>query len=749
MIDSTPIVPEGFENVARQDDLASELCTWIRSWESKRELLVPRWTVIESILVSETPKPSEMPWDGFQWRDIPVLRDKANAWFTYVCEAPTSSQPFLVGTMLGPKDLDAKPVENDFYLFMRLGQWPRIFKRNVRNIGITGKGIWRVRPVEGGRTGFGMEYKAVRPHTFIIYPDVEDGIESARAVGHTFELTVSQVQSMQDRDELYKDVEVHGSTDLKDGPPQVGVQDNKTSIAKDSEDMSVRIAELICRYDFDGEEKWWRVWVAADNPKLLGIWRYRYSRPWYFDQFTHEEQGHFWPETSRLIEAQPIQLATNDQWNFMQAGGIAGAFPVTFASGFSNLQKYARSKPGNIYPTMPGSQVQQVNSRFDPSVMPLLLSDLRRQMSEHFRLDEQALGVKTSGDQTATAANIRQSGTQASITGDLSNLDVCMEEVGAFMQELFRIHYLDFYEAYGDALATKPDEGTANRGWPEILEKTILWQLNGRTPSSIPANQMIAAGQLFQNLAQVANPEAVATLRADGVDTKKLFKTLILNSTLENREALIMEDDDEAPPGAPGAPDPQQQQMDAAQQQAQMEQQTEMAKIQAQSQVKMQEVQAQTQLKLQEIQAQSAAKMAELQKQGELQVLADLAKMYVGPNTPPSTMAQIEQRFGIDPNQHLSSGMPAPGTQRHADIVKTQLDHQNKQADREQEQQSQAQQLQAQQSAQDQQLAAQQEQAETQHEHALEQQGQAHESAVELEEMKPKPVKPAAKKKAK
>lgn len=747
MIELQPIVPEGYDNITKRDELAQELCVWIKAWEGKRDLLEPRWTMVEQILLTETPKPAEMPWDGFQWRDITLLRDKSEAWFNYVCEAPTSSQPYLLGTLVGPKDLDAKPVETDFYLFMRLGQWSRIFKQAIRNVGITGKGVWRVRPCRNKKGKMGFEYKAVRPATFIIYPDVEDGIESARAVGHTFEMTVKQVQAMQDRDELYKDVEVRGSTNLKDGPPQVGVQDNKQSIAKDSEDLSVRIAELICKYDFDGEEKWWRVWVTPDTPRMLGIWNYRLPRPWYFDQFVHEEQGHFWPEQSRIHAGVSGQLATNDLYNFMQAGSIAGSFPVTFASGFSNLQKYARSKPGNIYPTMPGSQVQQVNSRFDPSVMPLLLNDQRRQMSEHFRLDEQALGVKTSGDQTATAANIRQGGTQAAITGDLSNLDVCMEEVGPFMQECYRIYYLDFYDDYGDALAVKPDEGTGERGWPKILEETILWEMNGKTPSSTPANQMIAASQLFQGLAQIANPEAVATLRADGVDTKKLFKTLILNSTLENRASMLMEDEN-APPGA--GPDPQQQQMDAQQQQAQIEQQTEMAKIQAQSQVKMQEVQATSEIKMQEIQMQSQAKMAEIQAQGQQQMLADLARMYVDDGTPPTIKAQIERMFGLTPDEHHAQGAVPPGTARHTEMVKTQLDHESQEADRQQEAQSQEQQLQSQQSQQDQQIQAQAEQSDTQHEHAMEQQGQQHESAVEIEKMKPKPAaKPAAKPKKK
>ncbi len=541
-IDPKPITPEGANTPSERESLANDMAQWIRAWETKRKVIEPKWDRIDKQIDSIPEAPQELPWPGFVYRNIPLLAGKSKAWEAYVCNAPCSTTPYLIGTVFGKDSSRAKTVESDFYLFMRKGQWARQFKKVTHATGAYGKGIWRVTLEKDSLDRISFKYENVPMRKFFIYPDIPEGITEAKACGHTFELRVTQVKELQDQGYLWPDVEVTGQTEIPNSPTPNTAIDNKNTIAKFPEDFPVPMAEVFFKYKFgsDQYEKWYRAWIATKEKKLLAIWNYEYSRPWYFAQFLNEEEDSFLPSTSLFNSVQDLQLAVNDQWNFMSAGSQMGAFPTMFSSGWALPQKYAKTKPGQVVPITGGGKVDQLTSRFDPTVMPVLLNDIRKQASEMFRLDEQQMGVRTSGDQTATAAQIRQGGTQVAITDDLSNIDVCMGEMGAFMQELYRIHYPDFFESYGDSLATQPDEGVEERGYPAILDKPVLWELLGRSPFNTPLAQSQSAMQLAQTLAAVANPENMQVLLALGVNVGAIIQEIVSNSTLENRNAILV-----------------------------------------------------------------------------------------------------------------------------------------------------------------------------------------------------------------
>lgn len=623
--DLNPISPIDLNDASASQKLAGEMVSWVKAFAQKRSVIEPRWDQIDKQLQGQTDVPRELPWDGFVYRNIPMLEAKADQWLAYVCNAPTSTTPYLVGTMFNRDANKAKTVEQDFYMLMRKAEWSRYFKQVTKSMGSYGKGVWRLTLCEGNDGRIGFNYQSVPMRRFFVYPDIPRGIEEAKACGHTFEMRKSQIQMMQDRGELWKGVEVAITTTIKDAPTQVNLLSNSKSIAKTPEDSPVRLAEVFFKHQFseDTFERWYRAWVTLDSPAILAIWPYPYSRPWYFQQFLDESEDSFLVETSRFGKCMGLQLALNEQWNTYSAAAQAGAFPSAFFLGGALNQKYGKFKPGQYMPVTSAVGVQQVQSKFDAGPLHDIIEGLYRKASEVFRLDEQAQGVRTSSDQTATAAQIRQGGTQVAITDDLASIDICMGQMGCFQQELFKHHYLDFLEDYGDDLSTQPDEQTEEKGYPAILDKPIIWELQGRSPFNTPMAQQQAAMQLFTQLAQITQPETVQVLLALGINVAALVQTTVSNSSIANNSTLLTN------PAYTGE-DPQQQQ---------------------------------------QAMAEMFQKIAEMRqpKQEPKQPSESITMPYK--DAPPSIQAQIEQLFGFQPDPAHQQGMPSVGSDGHKNLM--------------------------------------------------------------------------------
>jgi len=540
----------------KRKEIAMDLSERYGAWEGYIGDLDPSWTQIEKLVRNDNIDPGNLPWDGFVHRHIPVLSAKARAWHAYVCGPPTSASPYFVGTLYGNDSVRANDVEKDFYRFMRKAKYPRYFRQNVLNCGMYGKAIWRVRIYEEkGKPCF--EYKAIRPRATFIYPNIEDGITNCLNVGHVFEMSVAEIKELQNSGKWFADEEPKGtSTTTRTEAP--GRIDESESIVVRDEHKPVRVVECFDKRDYGEGEKWYRVLFCPDEQMLGAVYAHPYSRPWYFDMFLHEEQGRFWPETSRFNDVKDLQFATNEKWNNMSAGEQMASNPTTFTLGWALPQKYARNKPGTSVPIKQGGQVTQIQSRYDPSVAPLLLQDLDRRADNMFRMGAQSQGGEASYDKTATGAKIRKLSVDVAVNDDLANMDICMGEIAEFMQELYREHYDWFREAYGDSLAVQD---------PSVLDEEIMWEMNGKSPANTPEAQSEMAMGLVSSLVQL-NPQIAGFLFQMGVDVPEVIKTLVMNSSLDNRESMLMTDEKRATlnnagqsgaiptePGVPVAPD--------------------------------------------------------------------------------------------------------------------------------------------------------------------------------------------------
>lgn len=537
----TPLELKEIDSYEKRKERAEELSKRFFAWEEHMSEIGQRWEMQERLVRNDPDKPTDAFWSGYEYRHIPVTSAKARAWQSYVCSSPTQANPYLVGTIFGTDATRASEIEQDFYLFMRKAHWDRTFRMAALNCGMYGKAIWRVTPyMHDDKPCF--QFDAIRPRTVFAYPNIDTGIETMLNFGHQFEMRVEEIQAKQISGEYYNDEEPQPESEKKSNTEAQGLIDERNTIATRDEDKPSRVVETFDRHDYGEGEHWYIVHFCPDTKQLKAVYDYPYSRPWYFDMWVHEEQGKFWPETSRLNDIQGLQLATNEAWNLMSAGSQMAAFQTVFATGWALPQKYARTKPGAVVPIQQGGQVFTTQNKFDPSVTPLLMNDLDKRTDLMMRIGAQSQGGEASYDKTATGAQIRKLSTDVAINDDIASMDVCLSQIGEFMQEIYRKHHGVFLNAYGGSLAVQN---------PSILEEIILWELNGKSPANTPQAQAEAAMALTQSLT-LFNPQTIQILMMAGINWQELMRTQVKNSTLDNKQKILTQDNvNPLPPVSP------------------------------------------------------------------------------------------------------------------------------------------------------------------------------------------------------
>jgi hypothetical protein len=537
-VESLPIDPKILsliDNEDKRETLALELSGRFNAWEGVLDSYNQRWLMNEKLVRNDPERPPDTFWNGFIYRHIPVTSTKGRTWRGFICSAPTTANPYFVGTLFGSNANRASEIEDDFYLFMRKGQWERSFRKSVWNIGIYGKSLTRVRCMMTRKKKPGFTYETISIRRSFVYPDDDTPIEDKLNIGHSYDVRVGTIWDDQDAGKYYADSRPHGEDERRSSKVADGLIQSSDSITIEERNKFKRVVECFDYRDYGLGEKWYRIRFIPDGePILLAIYEYPYSRPWYFDMFVHEEDERFIPETSRFNDLQDIQLATNEQWNLMNAGTQMAAFPTTFAAGWAPSKKHSRTRPGAIEPILQGGSVTSIQSKYDPGVAPLLLQDLDNRGDAAIQMSAQAQGGEASYDKTATGAQIRKLGTDQAVNEDLSNIDVSIREQAEFMQELYRYHFEEFKAAYGDKLSVKS---------PDVLDEEITWELNGKSPTNTPQAQADAAMALSQMLLMFT-PESIQIMLMAGVNWRELLQSMVRNSTLDNKQKILLSDEE-------------------------------------------------------------------------------------------------------------------------------------------------------------------------------------------------------------
>lgn len=518
----------------KREELAEELAKRFHAWEDVLSKYDGRWQMNERLVRNDPERPPDQFWNGFVYRHIPVTSAKGRTWRGFICSAPTTASPYLVGTLFGSNATRASEIEDDFYLFMRKGQWERSFRKSVWNIGLYGKALVRVKCDQNRQKMPCFSYESISIRRSFVYPDDDGPITEKLNIGHSYDERVGQIWDQQDAGKYYNDARPIPDNERRSSHSADGLTQSSESISIEERNKTKRVVECFDYRDYGFGEKWYRIRFIPDGKAiLLAVYEYPHSRPWYFDMFVHEEDDRFIPETSRFNDIQDLQLATNEQWNLMSAGQQMAALGVTFAAGWAADRKMARAKPGSIFPILQGGSVSTIQSKYDAGVAPLLLNDLDKRTDLTMQMGAQSQGGEASYDKTATGAEIRKQGTDLAVNEDLSNIDISISEQGEFKQELYLYYFDEFKAAYGDKLSVTDKE---------VLTEQVMWELNGKSPSNTPQAQQAAAIALSQMLTSFT-PEATQIMTIAGVDWRLLIQDIVRNSILDNKQKILLTDE--------------------------------------------------------------------------------------------------------------------------------------------------------------------------------------------------------------
>lgn len=624
-----PIYDGILDDEYEREKLGRELVENANAWIAYISALWPRWQTNERLMINQTENPKELPWDGAVYRHIPVTSSKINGWLSFVCQPPTSTSPYLTTTIFGKDANRAKTVEHDIYQFMRRGEWSKTFRVVTYETAVYGKGIWRVYL---DHDPFGLPYfhfEDISPRAWVMYPNTQDMLD-ATMIGHIYELSIEEIDRMQESGEFYSGFEVQGSSEFQE-LPEAGRLDNKNDIARDKS-RRARLVECFIKRAFgdDKEPKWYLARFSLDDPHLLGVYKYPYSVPWYFDQFVHQEPQRFWPETSRANDLQALQLATNDSFNQTAWSQQMAWDPAIFTIGWNMDKKYSKLKPGSMTPALQGGSVSQVQVQAHVGEGIMMINTLSEMADRSIRFGDQQLGADVPSGTKATVADIQQRSASFAAADDLAIIDICMGKLGRFLQELYRKHYKDFEDAYGDNLSTRPDDGTDQRGYPAILGRPIEWELLGKSPANSPMAQTQAIQGLAQAIVPLVNPEVLMGMQAAGLNSAELIQALVMNSQLNDRDVILMNMDEGQRAQSMQAFIQQHQQQQAMQAQAkQRNPQMEQAKMQIEGQ-------------------KIALDQAKAQGDQRMQMLKLIEAIYA--DAPPDVKREIEARLGLEPS---------------------------------------------------------------------------------------------------
>ncbi len=535
--DMTPLAVEGLSTPEERKALGEELSQNAADWLDYVSALYPRWLENEKLAVNQVTAPTDLPWDGAVYRHIPVTSTKLNGWHSFVCQPPTSATPYLVGTIYGRNANRAKDVEQDFYFLFRKGDWSDYFRLITYETGLYGVGFWRVSFARDEDDLPYFKFDDIDVRSWLMYPNVTE-MKDAEMIGHLYELSVREIEAMQSRGEMYGDWKPQGTTERKE-QVDTGKLPVTQTIAK-GKSLPVRCAEVFIKrqYGSDPKPKWYIARFAVDTGDLLGVYNYPYTEPWYIEQRVHREPRRFMPETSRANDLQPIQQATNDTFNQTMWGfQMAWDGPV-FGFGLM-LDKYKKLKPGSINQMNQAGSFNQVKSQAQVGEGLAMMSELSREADRSIRFGDQQLGAEVSPQTKATVADIQQRSAGFAAADDLAKIDVAMGRLGRFCQQLYRAHYMDFYEAYGEDLAVQPDEQTQITGYPSILKRSIQWEIMGKSPANSPVAQTQSSVQLADTLSKVTAPPVLMGLSAIGFNIGEFVLSLVKNSNLNDRDTLL------------------------------------------------------------------------------------------------------------------------------------------------------------------------------------------------------------------
>lgn len=491
-----PVMQRLREDSEKCKVLGRRIQEMVRLGESERAHLEPRWDALSRYYRGENYSRNFAPYEGSACFNVPMLQPKLDGLCAQICSAITSSRPYFMGYSDGGSSEDLNQAERTLQFFLERSSFSGKVREAAQLAALYGRGVLRA---SFDSVEVGIKVDAIHPADFVCYPAASASIETAQCAGHRFRLRTQEVRERQLAGVYWGEPDSEGS------------------------DETEELWSLLVRLDLDedGIEERYEVTLAASSGMVLSLQPYPLSRAWYFAPYFRTEFGSFWHSGSVGHNLQGLQVATNELWNLLYDGAMMSAFPTQFASEGTLPEASIRSKPGDVVPVMGQPNVQQVQVRFDGSMMVPLLQMLDQLSDVVSRMPRTALGQQFRGAATATEISALQSAYSTGLNEYAANFG---EELGRFADlcwELICRNSGRLMRQFSAALGFEAED---------IFAMSFRWELNGRTPTNTPGMRYAMAERLLSLAGGALGSE---------LDVRALLSTMVEASELPNAQRIM------------------------------------------------------------------------------------------------------------------------------------------------------------------------------------------------------------------
>lgn len=541
------------------EQLAARVDGWVEAGKQQHGDIGERWKVNEAFYRNQPTRKASRVFPDAEQYHMPLVQPKIDALTGNVSQSILSQSPYLICRLRGPRSDRMEDVEADLQYLFETGAFDVVFDEALLLAALCGVGIIRTTfklEVEGfgaqhEQTALalneeiitdegpikvryaGIEFVAIHPADFIVYPANVKVMSGAKMVGHRYYRRVQEIEEMQKSGEYYNWVDpIAGGdspTEEASGRDYAYAGGNPTVSIDEPKDELVRCWSLIVRLDLneDGIEERYVIEFAESMSQILRIEKYdELSRPWYVDIRFHQEYGGFFPAGSPAQNLQGLQLMNTEILNLLLDGSLFGAFPPVFVDGNAFNVNIQRSyKPGEIIPTEGGMTPYSPLSRFDPGALPLVAQYVSQAADQAVRISMNGVGSQLRSGTTATEVAQIAAGQNQGLNRYIQMVGMGVVQIGVLILELYRLNFDMLKALHGDALLCNeppPDQ--------------IRVELNGKVPMNTAAARMANAIQLLQALAPMA--------AQIGIDLRQLVKAVVDASELPNSEKFLIPEEE-------------------------------------------------------------------------------------------------------------------------------------------------------------------------------------------------------------
>lgn len=514
-------------------------------------------------------------------KHIPLIKPKAKFLLGSIIDGITSADPpFVAFDVAGNR---ASIKERQIRFVLEKAGWRKGLKKAAINAYNTGKGFLQVSfnaPTEDKSaiadgpgfaralreaaeadpegtvprrlvsTKHGVEIRSVSPKNLFVWPPTANEMDEVVFIGHVYSevrLIAEQKAARGEYDaEAIKGLPAatsgDGTSTVKKGTIRVYGTTNQfvetsdpsahaAPTGEEKEDRPYDILEFaqaiwFTDADGDGSPEPWLVTFHIERKRVVAMRKYPWSIIWYIpvDFDVDAEDVGFFRAGSLCNDAKGVQLALNSLWtSFQDAAELMAGPPIVSPSGmWSQRGKALRYRSREVISIDADNAPTTVQVSGDVSALPTGIELIDRFGDRALMVSKTATGEALPPSGTATEAVLLQQNQNVSLGDVHGDFAVGLVPMVMLIDEMITRNADVMRDIYGESYPVAEGEEQV----PEYVE----WGVHGMTPSRNPG-VVVAVAQVLANMA--ADPEF-------GLDKYQIAKLILVNSSIENKEAVQM-----------------------------------------------------------------------------------------------------------------------------------------------------------------------------------------------------------------